>query len=80
VGVRHEAGHDEKPRNACFSSIPPQRNFMAAYVTTTPESCGQMEPHAGFALPLGFLTGTNPELILVRRTKEPKICGSYLSP
>ena len=46
----------------------------------TPESCGQVKPPLGFALPLGFLTGTNPELILVRRTKEPKICGSYLSP
>ena len=53
---------------------------MAAYLMTTLESCGQMEPLAGFALPLGFLTGTNPELILVCRTKEPKICGSYLSP
>ena len=46
----------------------------------TPESCGQVKPPMGFALPLGFLTGTNPELILVRRTKEPKICGSHLSP
>ncbi len=50
---------------ACLT-IKPQ--VLTLQSPETPESCGQVKPPLGFALPLGFLTGTNPELILVRRT------------